>query len=102
MIKDLDIHDDLHIALAFLPIPVVADEPPQWEAYIYNAKSTTLDHIIINVSAFGVIDGVEKETGTMRFYIEKLEPESYKKFEILLHEALLLFIKAIKLARRSY
>jgi hypothetical protein len=90
MIKDIDIHDDLYVALAFMPLPTEQQEPPQWEAYIYNAKKTLLEHIIINVSACGVIDGIEKETGTMRFYIEKLEPESFKKFEILLHEALLL------------
>ena len=90
MRKDIDIHDDFYLALAFIPVPAAEQEPPQWEAFIYNAKQQPLEHVIINVSAMGIIDGVEKETGTMRFYIEKMEPESYKKFEILLHDTLLL------------
>jgi hypothetical protein len=90
MRKDIDIHDDLYLALAFVPMPAEEGEQPQWEAYIYNAKKHDLKHVIINVSAIGMIDGVEKETATMRFYLEKLEAESYKKFEVLMHETLLL------------
>lgn len=90
MRKDIDIHDDLYIALAFVPLAAEEGEEPQWDAYIYNAKKHDLTHVIINVSAIGMIDGVEKETATMRFYLEKLEAESYKKFEVLMHETLLL------------
>ena len=90
MRKDIDIHDDLYLALGFVPMPSEDGAQPQWEAYIFNAKKTELKHIIINVSAIGVIDGVEKETATMRFYLEKLEAESCKKFEVLMHETLLL------------
>jgi hypothetical protein len=90
MRKDIDIHDDFHVALAFVPMTTEHNEPPQWEAYIYNAKQKPLTHVIINVSAIGVIDGIEKETATMRFYLEKLDAESCKKFEVLMHETLLL------------
>jgi hypothetical protein len=88
MRKDINITDDLYIALAFMPITSDDGTDPTWEAFIYNAKKTPLEHVIINASALGFIDGIEKQTATVRFYIERMEPESFRKFEVIMHETL--------------
>jgi len=87
MKKDIVINDATYIAIAIVPDKNEHGED-EWSAYFFNFKDTEIENVLINASASGVVDGEEKHTATVRFFIEKLEPLSYKKFEAILPEAL--------------
>lgn len=87
MKKDIVIKDATDIAIAIVP-DTKEDGETDWTVYFFNFKETKIESVLINASAAGVVDGEEKHTATVRFFIEKLEPLSYKKIEAILPEAL--------------
>jgi len=87
MKKDNLIKDASDIGIAIVP-ETNENEETNWIVYFFNFKETPIENVLINASASGVVDGVEKETATVRFHIEKLGPLSYRKIEAVLPEAL--------------
>jgi hypothetical protein len=87
MKKDIIIKDASDIAIAIVPEKNEHDET-HWTVYFFNFKETPIENVLINASASGVVDGVEKETANVRFLIEKLGPLDYRKIEAILPEAL--------------
>jgi hypothetical protein len=47
--------------------------------HFLNLKDKPLTSVLINAEARGMIDGVEKHTAVMRFYIEEVGAQSSKK-----------------------
>lgn len=87
MKKDIVFHEVHDIAIAIVPEKNEANET-EWSVYFFNFKETPIESVLINASAAGVVDGEEKHTATVRFFIEILQPLSYKKIEVILPEAL--------------
>jgi hypothetical protein len=58
--------------------------------HFLNLKDKPLTSVLINAEARGMIDGVEKHTAVMRFYIEEAGAQSSKKFEMLMPDTFLL------------
>ncbi len=87
MKKDIVIKDATDIAIAIVPEKNEQGEN-DWTVYFFNFKETPIESVLINASASGVVDGEEKHTATVRFFIEKLDALSYKKVEAILPEAL--------------
>ncbi len=87
MKKDIEIKEATDIAIAIVP-EKNSDGNTEWTVYFFNFKDTNIESVLINASASGVVDGEEKHTATVRFFIEKLAPLSFKKIEAILPEAL--------------
>ncbi|MBL7943600.1 MAG: hypothetical protein JNM00_12580 [Flavobacteriales bacterium] len=60
----------------------------QWEVFLLNMKQAPIENVLVSVRGYGTLDGRNKETATMRFFLDRLEANSGKKIENLLDEAL--------------
>lgn len=77
------------VAIAIVP-ELNAEGENEWIVYFINMKNYALDAVLINAEGKGIIDGEERRTAVMRFFIDKAEPCSAKKLEILMPEAFVL------------
>jgi hypothetical protein len=85
MRKDIEIDEVKDVAIVIVP-ELNAHNEHEWTVCILNYKSSSLTSVLINAEARGIIDGEERHTAVMRFYIEELGPGAYKKFEMLMPE----------------
>jgi hypothetical protein len=83
MRKDISIEEVKDVAIAIVP-ELNAHNEYEWTVCILNYKKSPLTSVLINAEARGMIDGEERHTSVMRFYIEELGPGMYKKFEMLM------------------
>lgn len=82
MKKDIpeNIVEDIAIAV------VLEGETPaskNWNVYIINLKNVAIDTILITSKGYGLKDGEEVKTSTLRHMIEKVEPHSFSKIEAI-------------------
>jgi hypothetical protein len=86
MKKDIEIPVVKNIAIAVVPDHL--DQPePEWTVYFINLKDVAVESVLINAEGRGLVNGEERHTATLRFHLGKVEPKSFKKFELLLPEA---------------
>ena len=52
-----------------------------WYTYIINLKKYTIFNILINSKGYGKINEEQRKTSTLRYFIEELKPDEFKKFE---------------------
>lgn len=83
----MPIKEATDIAIAIVP-EKNQEGREDWLVYFFNFKETEIQTVLINASASGVVDGAQKHTATVRFFIENMPPLSYKKIEAVLPEAL--------------
>jgi hypothetical protein len=83
MKKDLQIEEVKDIAIAIVP-DHLASESPEWSVYFLNLKEVAVSSVFINAEARGVVNGEEKHTAILRFFLKDVEARSYKKFELIM------------------
>jgi|694.fasta_scaffold01302_6 hypothetical protein len=89
MKKDITIEEVRDVAIAIVP-ELNEHQEYDWMVHFLNLKDKPLTSVLINAEARGMIDGVEKHTAVMRFYIEEVGAQSSKKFEMLMPDTFLL------------
>jgi hypothetical protein len=89
MKKDITIEEVRDVAIAIVP-ELNEHQEYDWMVHFLNLKDKPLTSVLINAEARGMIDGVEKHTAVMRFYIEEAGAQSSKKFEMLMPDTFLL------------
>ncbi len=52
-----------------------------WNAYIINLKNEVLEGVLITSKGYGMIEGEERKTSTLRHFIENIPPLSCAKIE---------------------
>jgi hypothetical protein len=52
-----------------------------WNAYIINLKNEVLEGVLITSKGYGMIEGEERKTSTLRHFIENIPPLSCTKIE---------------------
>jgi hypothetical protein len=65
---------------------VLENETPEgkeWNVYLINMKDTPIETVLITSKGYGLIDGKELKTSTLRHMMERIEPKSFKKIEII-------------------
>lgn len=87
MKRDINMDEVTGVAIAVVP-EKRDNEEVQWSVYFLNLKEVAVQTVLINARGWGLVSGVEKYTAEMRFFLEDVEPGTYKKFEIILPEAL--------------
>lgn len=61
-----------------------------WVVGILNQRDVPISNVIINATGQGRIKGVDKETANLRFLIQDVPAQSFKSFEILIKDSLVL------------
>lgn len=52
-----------------------------WNAYIINLKTEVLEGVLITSKGYGMMEGEERKTSTLRHFIESIPPLSCAKIE---------------------
>ena len=52
-----------------------------WNAYIINLKNEVLQGVLITSKGYGIMEGEERKTSTLRHFIENIPPQSWVKIE---------------------
>jgi hypothetical protein len=86
MKKDIHLEEVKNISIAIVPENLASGEP-EWVVYFLNLKDVPVSSVLINAEGRGMVAGEERHTATMRFFLDKVEPKSFKKFEMILPEA---------------
>ncbi len=89
MKKDIEIPEVSDIAVAVVPTSNQHGER-EWGVYLINSKQHAITNVLINVSGEGEVDGMQKQTATLRFHLTELKANTAKRFEIILPEAFVL------------
>lgn len=86
MKKDIYLEEVKNISIAIVPENLASGEP-EWVVYFLNLKDVPVSSVLINAEGRGMVAGEERHTATMRFFLDKVEAKSFKKFEMILPEA---------------
>ncbi|WP_194975583.1 hypothetical protein [Aquiflexum lacus] len=79
MKKDIDFHPVTGVKLAIAKNKVNGNI--EWGVYIINLNMIELNTVMITSKGYGMIDGEEKKTSTLRHMIQELGAESIAKIE---------------------
>jgi hypothetical protein len=79
MKKDIDFHPVTGVKLAIAKNNVNGNI--EWGVYIINLNMIELNTVMITSKGYGIIDGEEKKTSTLRHMIQELGAESIAKIE---------------------
>lgn len=90
MNKDIEIKAVQDIAIAAIPSEVDENGDVIWNIYFINLKKTPVENVLVNARGEGLVNGEEKKTSTMRYFLGNMEARSFKKFELMLPESLVL------------
>ena len=83
MKKDIPVNKVEDLAIAIVP-PTdgsLADPNELWEVYIINLHEEKLRSVIVASRGYGELDGVQRETSTLRFFWEEIDPLEVKLIE---------------------
>ncbi|TXK37185.1 hypothetical protein FVR03_15945 [Pontibacter qinzhouensis] len=80
MKKDIDfgLVEGISIAVATSPDELGA---PTWNVYLINNNAHALTNVLIASTGYGVIDGAEVKTSTLRHMFEQVEAKSFVQIE---------------------
>ncbi|GGZ22703.1 hypothetical protein GCM10007049_14410 [Echinicola pacifica] len=79
MKKDINFHPVTGVKLAIAKTE--ENGSTEWGVYIINLNLIELSNVMITSKGYGLIDGEEKKTSTLRHMITELGPESMAKVE---------------------
>lgn len=82
MRKDIEMAPVEGVYIAFVP------NRDNWQVFVINDRPEPLETVMVNASGEGKLQGVEKQTATLRFLLHDIPAKSYKPFELLLPESL--------------
>lgn len=80
MIKDIQFNKVEDIAVAVAP-PTEGSE--EWVVYLVNMKDRAIDGVLVNSKGYGVVDGKEVKTSSLRQFFDKIEGKDFVQLEIL-------------------
>lgn len=83
MKKDIEIRKVEDIAMAIIP-----KDEAFWDVFIINLKDVSLRNVIINSKGYGNIEGKSIKTTTLRYFYERIPPNTSVKVEPIQRELL--------------
>jgi hypothetical protein len=84
MLKDIDFSKVTHTAVAIVPEEVDGQEA--WNAYFINTGEELLQTVIVNSKGYGELEGKQRKTSNIRWYLGDMPPYSWIKFEEIIPE----------------
>jgi hypothetical protein len=79
MIKDIDFHPVTGLKLAIAKEEI--DGNTEWGVYIINLNLIELSTVMVTSRGYGILNGEEKKTSTLRHMIQELGAQSIAKIE---------------------
>ncbi len=91
MKKDIPILKVEDLAIAIVPrLEHEEDHEEFWDAYLLNLKDEPIHSVLINSRGYGLIDGEQRQTTTLRYFWEKIGPLEVVKVEPVQKDVLVL------------
>lgn len=82
MKKDIPIRKVEDMVVAVVPrMAHEEDHEEFWDSYLINLKEEPIYAVLVNSRGYGVLDGEQRRTTTLRYFWEKIEPLSAVKIE---------------------
>ena len=77
-------------AMEYVGVAVVQPEQPDdelWDVYLFNFQDLPVRNVMVSAHGFGVVEGKEMETTTLRYFFDEIAALDFVKVEPL-HNAL--------------
>ncbi|HRI58316.1 MAG TPA: hypothetical protein PK228_01290 [Saprospiraceae bacterium] len=82
MKKDIPILKVEDLAIAVVPrLESEEDHEEFWDAYLLNLKEDSIRSVLVNSRGYGIINGEERRTTTLRYFWEEIGPLEVVKVE---------------------
>lgn len=82
MIKDIPILKVEDLAIAVVPrLEHEEDHAEFWDTWLLNLKDETIRSVLVNSRGYGIINGEERRTTTLRYFWEEIGPLEAVKIE---------------------
>lgn len=82
MKKDILIRKVEDLAIAVVPRQEHEEDNEYfWDAWLINLKDQPIHAVIVNSSGYGLLDGEQRRTSTLRYFWEQIGPKSAVKVE---------------------
>lgn len=89
MIKDIPVLKVENLAMAVVPrLPHEEDADLFWDAYLLNLKEEPILSVLVNANGYGLVDGEQRRTSTLRYFWEIIDPMTAVKVEPVQKEVL--------------
>ena len=76
MKKDIEIRKVQDVAIAIIP-----KDEEFWDVFLINLQDVSLRNVIVNSNGYGNIDGKYLKTTTLRYFYERIPPNTSVKVE---------------------
>lgn len=86
MRKDIEHPEVKNIAIAVVPENTPAGQQ-FWSVYFLNLKRVAVEGVLVNARGYGELDGRKKETATIRYFLDVVEAQAYRKVENMIKES---------------
>lgn len=82
MIKDIPILKVEDLAIAIVPrLEHEEGYEDFWDSYLINLKDEPIRSVLVNARGYGILEGEERRTTTMRYFWEEIGPLDVVKIE---------------------
>lgn len=82
MIKDIPVLKVENLAMAIIPRQEHEEGFEDfWDTYLLNLKKETIFSVLVNSRGYGMLDGEERRTTSLRYFWEQIDPMSAVKVE---------------------
>lgn len=82
MKKDIPILKVEDMVVAVVPrMAHEEDHEEFWDSYLINLKEEPIYAVLVNSRGYGVLDGEQRRTTTLRYFWDRIEPKSAVKIE---------------------
>ncbi|MCW5922170.1 MAG: hypothetical protein KIS77_07505 [Saprospiraceae bacterium] len=82
MIKDIPILKVENLAVAVVPrMEHEEDHEEFWDTWLINLKDEPIRSVLVNSRGYGIIDGEERQTTTLRYFWDEIGPQEAVKIE---------------------
>lgn len=68
------------------PLAETLKSEEEWNVYIINLKKDKIHNVLVTSRGYGLLNGEERKTSTLRHYVEELPPNSYAIIEPIMQE----------------
>jgi len=72
------------VSIAIIPDGIENDR--EWNVFVINTKNEEIKNVMITSKGYGEINNTKKQTSTLRWYFEKMDPPSFAMVEPIMEE----------------
>ena len=58
----------------------------EWNVYMLNLKDETIEGVLVSATGYGLIQGENRKTSTLRHFLDTMPPHSFQKVEPIMED----------------